>query len=378
MRPRIGITSWHHRDEEERWEAVLDAYTRAVLEVGGLPVILPIATAEPVLSRVEGPALIEEYLETIDGLIMTGGSDIHPSFYGQIVLERCGEIDEQRDRFEVELIHAARGRDLPFLGICRGLQVLNVALGGALYQDLSYRQGTDPAHMNSREQRGEPAHPVAAAPGFPPRRHYRHPRAARDQHPPPSHPRSRGRSRGERRCSRWSHRGDRRAGPLPPRGPVAPRANGRPPPRAARPVPISRRVGAAPRLVPSCHPRTTPFAASIPVRTANPFPLFLPGGIRRRNGHPVVRARTAAAVPSWLPSFTTMISEGPPRLSRHATMLEKIGAGAGLLIKRRDDNGKHLTPHPLPAHSFSAIAIRSSNGGDTSLIGSCQLSFRSF
>ena len=178
MRPRIGITSWHHGDDEERWEAVLDAYTRAVLEVGGLPVILPIAIAEPVLSpepsrRIEacaepsrsGPALIEEYLETIDGLIMTGGVDIHPSFYGQIVLERCGEIDEERDRFEVELIHAARGRDLPFLGICRGLQVLNVALGGTLYQDLSYRQGTDPAHMSPREQRSEPAHGVAITPG---------------------------------------------------------------------------------------------------------------------------------------------------------------------------------------------------------------------
>src|SRR3989304_1187319 len=153
MRPRIGITSWHHGDDEERWEAVLDAYTRAVLEGGGLPVILPIALAEP--------GLIEEYRETIDGLIMTGGVDIHPSFYGQIVLERCGEIDEERDRFEVELIHAARGFDLPFLGICRGLQVLNVALGGSLYQDLSYRAGTDPAHMSPRERRGEPAHQVA-------------------------------------------------------------------------------------------------------------------------------------------------------------------------------------------------------------------------
>jgi len=188
MRPRIGITSWHYRDDEERWEAVLDGYTRAVLEAGGLPLILPIphagpvlspvearpeprrrAWAEPgrsgpVLSPVEGPALIEEYLEAIDGLIMTGGADVHPSFYGQIVLERCGEIDEERDRFEVELVHAARDRDLPFLGICRGLQVLNVALGGSLYQDLSYRQGTDPAHQSPRERRGEPAHTVAIAP----------------------------------------------------------------------------------------------------------------------------------------------------------------------------------------------------------------------
>lgn len=157
MRPRIGITSWHHRDDEERWEAVLDAYTRAVLEAGGLPVILPIAHAEP--------ALVEEYLQAIDGLIMTGGGDVHPAFYGQILLERCGEIDEERDRFEVELIHAARGRDLPFLGICRGLQILNVALGGSLYQDLSYRQGTDPAHDSPRERRAEPAHPVAIAAG---------------------------------------------------------------------------------------------------------------------------------------------------------------------------------------------------------------------
>ena len=188
MRPRIGITSWHHRDGEERWEAILDGYTRAVLEAGGLPLILPIPHAAPVtsggsvrsLSPVEarpehsrracaepsrsGPALIEEYLEAIDGLLMTGGADVHPSFYGQIVLERCGEIDEERDRFEVELVHAARDRDLPFFGICRGLQVLNVALGGSLYQDLSYRQGTDPAHQSPRERRSEPAHPVAIAP----------------------------------------------------------------------------------------------------------------------------------------------------------------------------------------------------------------------
>ncbi len=155
MRPRIGITSWHHRDDEERWEAVLDGYTRAVWEAGGLPLILPIAPAEP--------ALVEEYLDAIDGVLMTGGADVHPSFYRQIVLERCGEIDEERDRFEVELIHVARDRDLPFLGICRGLQVLNVALGGSLYQDLSYRQGTDPAHMSPRERRGEPVHLVTIA-----------------------------------------------------------------------------------------------------------------------------------------------------------------------------------------------------------------------
>jgi putative glutamine amidotransferase len=157
MRPRIGITSWHYRDEEERWEAVLDAYTGAVLEAGGLPVILPIVQANP--------GLTVEYLETIDGLMLTGGADVHPSFYGQIVLERCGDIDEERDRFEIELIHAARDRDMPVLGICRGLQILNVASGGTLYQDLSYRPGTDPSHVSPRDRRSEPIHPVAIIPG---------------------------------------------------------------------------------------------------------------------------------------------------------------------------------------------------------------------
>ncbi len=167
-RPKIGITSWHYQDDEERWEAVLDGYSRAVLEAGGLPLILPtphaLNSAEACAEHSRsGSALIEEYLEAIDGLIMTGGADIHPSFYGQIVLERCGEIDEERDRFEVELIHAARDRDLPFLGICRGLQVLNVALGGSLYQDLSYRHRTDPVHQSPKERRGEVAHLVNIA-----------------------------------------------------------------------------------------------------------------------------------------------------------------------------------------------------------------------
>jgi len=109
--------------------------------------------------------MAEAYLDIINGLILTGGADIHPSFYGESVLDRCGEIDEERDRFEVDLVHAARRRDLPVLGICRGLQVLNVALGGSLYQDLSYRHQTDLLHQSPRERRREPAHQVAITEG---------------------------------------------------------------------------------------------------------------------------------------------------------------------------------------------------------------------
>lgn len=157
MRPKIGITSWHYLDDDERWQAILEGYPRAILEAGGLPLILPTTSTEPVIA--------DAYLDIIDGLLLTGGADVHPSFYDQTVLERCGEIDEERDRFEVELVHAARGRDVPLLGICRGLQVLNVALGGSLYQDLSYRQQTDPAHQSPRDRRREPVHQIAIAEG---------------------------------------------------------------------------------------------------------------------------------------------------------------------------------------------------------------------
>ncbi len=157
MRPTIGITSWHHQDEEERWEFVQESYTRAIREAGGLPVILPIAG--------KAPDLVPDYLQTLDGLLLTGGEDIHPSFYREIVLERCGAIDEDRDLFEVEMVRAARERTLPLLGICRGLQVINVALGGSLYQDLTYRPGTSASHDAPKEKRYESIHTVRVQPG---------------------------------------------------------------------------------------------------------------------------------------------------------------------------------------------------------------------
>ncbi|PWB81314.1 MAG: hypothetical protein C3F08_02280 [Candidatus Methylomirabilota bacterium] len=165
MRPRIGITAWHYRDDDERWHAILEGYPQAILEAGGLPLILPTPHDTPALSSGEGQMLTDAYLNTIDGLLLTGGADIHPSYYGETILDRCGEIDEARDRFEVEIVRAARSRGLPLLGICRGLQVLNVAMGGSLYQDLSYRNETDPAHQSPRERRAEPTHHITIVPG---------------------------------------------------------------------------------------------------------------------------------------------------------------------------------------------------------------------
>lgn len=124
MRPRIGITSWHRSDSDrrERWEAIRDTYTGAVRAAGGLPIILPIAA--------DAADEAGEYLAAVDGLLFTGGEDIAPAYYGEPRDERCQEPDPERDLFEIHLARAALAAEVPTLGICRGLQVMNVAGGG--------------------------------------------------------------------------------------------------------------------------------------------------------------------------------------------------------------------------------------------------------
>jgi putative glutamine amidotransferase len=154
VRPRIGITSWHRNDRDglERWEAIQTTYTGAVLAAGGLPLILPIAD--------DGPDLLADYLAAVDGLIFSGGEDVAPAYYGEAVDERCGRIDPERDRFEIGLARAALARRAPILGICRGLQLLNVAAGGSLYQDIACRPGTLAGHSTPHAERRRLAHRV--------------------------------------------------------------------------------------------------------------------------------------------------------------------------------------------------------------------------
>ncbi len=159
MRPRIGVTSWHRQDSDglERWEAIRDNYTGAVLAAGGLPVILPIAD--------DDPALIGDYLGAVDGLLFTGGEDLAPAYYGEPRDERCQEPDPERDLFEIALARAAAERGMPILGICRGLQLVNVACGGTLYQDLACRPGTEGCHAASGPARQKLVHEVRVLPG---------------------------------------------------------------------------------------------------------------------------------------------------------------------------------------------------------------------
>jgi gamma-glutamyl-gamma-aminobutyrate hydrolase PuuD len=129
-RPLIGITGQLEAAHWGDWvrEAVLSplTYTRAVERAGGTPVILPPVPLESVIRLVAG----------LDGLVLTGGTDVNPALYEADPHEQTDTPDRRRDRFELALVRAAIDADLPILAIGRGLHVLNVARGGTLIQYL--------------------------------------------------------------------------------------------------------------------------------------------------------------------------------------------------------------------------------------------------
>ncbi|AVK61592.1 gamma-glutamyl-gamma-aminobutyrate hydrolase [Lactobacillus sp. CBA3605] len=103
-------------------------YLQSVTANGGVPLILPV-TADA--------AMIQQYSQLIDGLLLCGGQDIDPLNYGEEPLAELGEIDPQRDQYEMALVRATHAAHKPVLGICRGLQLLNTLYGGTLYQDVA-------------------------------------------------------------------------------------------------------------------------------------------------------------------------------------------------------------------------------------------------
>jgi putative glutamine amidotransferase len=136
-RPVIGICTALERARWGMWDqqAVLlsRSYVEAVQHAGGLVVMLP-----PDERLLEDPA---EALDLLDGLVLAGGADIDPSSYGEQPHPETLDTVPERDRFEIALVRAAIERDLPVLGICRGMQLINVAYGGTLMQHLPERFG---------------------------------------------------------------------------------------------------------------------------------------------------------------------------------------------------------------------------------------------
>lgn len=127
MTPRIGITGVLRQWDGAERTGVNAAYARSVVQAGGVPMILP-----PFIP----PEHAEAALDGLDGVVLTGGEDVDPALYGAERSPLIGTVSPERDQFERALVAAARARSIPLLGICRGIQLINVALGGTLWQDL--------------------------------------------------------------------------------------------------------------------------------------------------------------------------------------------------------------------------------------------------
>ncbi|MDQ1518207.1 MAG: putative glutamine amidotransferase [Actinomycetota bacterium] len=145
-----GVLGWR-----QAAVACTAAYVDAVSRAGGDPVIVP-----PVLLDDESASA---RLSRFDGLLLTGGGDIDPALYGQATRPEVAHVNPARDEFEIPLVRAAIDRALPTLCICRGVQVLNVALGGTLHQHISDREDLV-AHRNDDGSDGV-LHEVRAQPG---------------------------------------------------------------------------------------------------------------------------------------------------------------------------------------------------------------------
>jgi putative glutamine amidotransferase len=136
MKPIIGITSRQPLVKTSGGEleahVVNGVYTAAVARSGGSPIVLP-----PL-----DPDEASRILDRIDGMVLSGGGDIDPAFYGGKLRDDMYAIDPRRDEFEFALVREAQKRRMPTLAICRGLQVVNVALGGSLIEDIPSEVGS--------------------------------------------------------------------------------------------------------------------------------------------------------------------------------------------------------------------------------------------
>lgn len=150
-KPVIGLVPLVDTGRESLW--MLPGYMEGIREAGGLPVMLPLN---------DDAADVEQMAAMCDGILFTGGHDVSPELYGEMDQGLCGEIIPEQDSMETKLLKAALEKDCAVLGICRGLQFLNVSLGGTLYQDIPVQCPSQVDHHQSAPYH-LPIHSVAVS-----------------------------------------------------------------------------------------------------------------------------------------------------------------------------------------------------------------------
>jgi putative glutamine amidotransferase len=149
-RPLIGITTYHRETSGRERFSLPSAYVDSVRRAGGLAVLMTPGEAEP-----------GELLERLDGLVLSGGGDLDPASYGGDVHANTYSVSPERDAFELALLRGVLERGMPTLAICRGMQILNVALGGGLHVHLPDIVGDAVVHRASQTEAA--SHPVRLA-----------------------------------------------------------------------------------------------------------------------------------------------------------------------------------------------------------------------
>jgi putative glutamine amidotransferase len=154
-RPLIGITT-HAANDPIRAEldTLVDGIVTGIERAGGLPVLIPYNLPDEAVRAIAA---------TLDGVLLSGGGDIDPARYGAAREPETGGIDAGRDRAELTLIRALVDEDRPFFGICRGAQIVNVALGGTMHQEVSRAPGADKHTFYPGYPDDHLAHPVQIA-----------------------------------------------------------------------------------------------------------------------------------------------------------------------------------------------------------------------
>ena len=147
MQPIIGMLA---EIDDDKKTAIHHAYVFAIENSGGLPLLFP---------YIENEQIIDRFTELCDGFLFTGGMDIAPKYYNEKQSPFCGTSQSFRDKFEFRVIKKVLATEKPILCICRGAQLLNVALGGSLYQDIPNECPSNIAHRQA-ESKFSPSHDV--------------------------------------------------------------------------------------------------------------------------------------------------------------------------------------------------------------------------